>query len=277
MDLVAGRGNLRVAFVLGLALAVVVPSVALSASLAGTAGAPADLLPDLRMAKLYDVQIRTTTTGRKKLRFGTIVYNVGDGPLEVRGRARNGTEMDEVYQWIADDQGGGREALNPAARMFYSGDGHNHWHVGGFITVQLWLKGSPNDDHKLRKIGFCLVDLRNYSPPPPNTPSLRVYPPSGCGVESWQQIGPPTRERGMGISVGWGDDYEPQFTHQAIDITGLPKGNYRLCATANAGWLWAEKADNHANNYFWYDLSLNPAQNRFTKYNSGRTACPPPP
>lgn len=272
MEVVAGLRNLRVAIALGLALAVIVPSVAL----AGSPTVPMDQLPDLRMAKLYDVQIKTSSTGRKKLRFGTIVYNVGDGPIEVRGRARAGSEMGEVYQWIADDLGGGREVLNPAARMFYSGDGHNHWHVQGFINVQLWRKSSPNTVHKLRKIGFCLVDLRSYSPPPPNTPPHRVYPADGCGVQSTQTIGPPTSEKGMGISVGWGDDYQPLFTYQAIDITGLPKGTYRLCATANADWLWAEKADNHVNNYFWYDLSLNPARNRFTILNKGRTACPAP-
>lgn len=268
----AGLRNLRVALVLGLALAVIVPSVAL----AGGQAVPNDRLPDLRMAKLYNVQIRTTSTGRKKLRFGTIVYNVGDGPLEVRGRARSGREMGEIYQWIADDQGGGREVLNPRARMFYSGDGHNHWHVQGFIHMQLWRKGSPATTRKLKKIGFCLVDLRQWSKPLPNTPAVRAYPGSVCGVQSTQTIGPPTRDKGMGISVGWGDDYEPQFTHQAIDITGLPKGTYRLCATANASWLWAEKGNNHANNYFWYDLSLNPAKSRFTILSKGRTACPAP-
>lgn len=272
MEVVAGLRNLRVAIILGLALAVIVPSVAI----AGEPPTPTDLLPDLRMAKLYDVQIRKSATGRKKLRFGTIVYNVGDGPLEVRGRARAGSEMGEVYQWIADDLGGGREDLNPAARMFYSGDGHNHWHVQGFIQVQLWLKGSPSTVKKLKKIGFCLVDLRRYSAPPPNTPSVRAYPGVGCGVQSTQTIGPPTRTKGMGISVGWGDDYGPQLTHQAIDITGMPKGTYRLCATANSGWLWAEKGDNHVNNYFWYDLSLNPAKSRFTILKKGRTACPGP-
>ena len=268
----ARQRNLRVALALGLALAVIVPSVAL----AGSPAPPKDQLPDLRMAKLYSVQIRTSSTGRKKLRFGTIAYNVGDGPLEVRGRARSGSEMGEVYQWIANDQGGGREVLNPAARMFYSGDGHNHWHVQGFIHMQLFLKSSPSTVRRLKKIGFCLVDLRKYPKALPNTAPERVYPASGCGVKSWQTIGPPTRARGMGISVGWGDDYEPQFTHQAIDITGLPKGTYRLCATANAKWLWAEKGNNRANNYFWYDLSLNPAKSRFTILAKGRTACPAP-
>ena len=263
--------NLRISLVLGLGLAVVVPSIAL----ADGPTEPVDLLPDLRMAKPYSLQIRSTAAGKKKLRFGTIVYNVGDGPLEVRGRARIGSEMGEVYQWIRDDQGAGREVLNPLARMFYSGDGHNHWHVGRFIVMELYLKSAPTNVRRLKKIGFCLVDLPKYPEPLPNAATVRVYPASGCGVQSWQTIGPPARGQGMGISVGWGDDYEPQFAHQAVDITGLPTGVYRLCATANADWLWAEKADNHANNYFWYDLKINPARSRFTVLSKGRTPCRP--
>jgi hypothetical protein len=263
--------NLRISLVLGLALAVVVPSIAL----AGGVVDPKDMLPDLRMAKPYSLQIQTSLAGKKKLRFGTIVYNVGDGPLEVRGRARDGTVMDEVYQYIANDQGGGREVLNPLARMFYSGDGHNHWHVGDFIMMELYLKSDPTSMRRLKKIGFCLADLRYFPKPLPNVATVTAYPASGCGVESWQTIGPPTRGSGMGISVGRGDDYQPQFAHQSIDITGLPTAIYRLCATANADWLWAERADNHVNNYYWFDLKVNAARSRLTVLGHGRTACRP--
>ncbi len=48
--------------------------------------AATDLLPDMKMAPIYSIQLATGDHGRKKLRFGTIAFNVGDGPMEVRGR-----------------------------------------------------------------------------------------------------------------------------------------------------------------------------------------------
>jgi hypothetical protein len=35
------------------------------------------------------------------------------------------------------------------------------------------------------------------------------------------------------ISVGWGDVYSWRLAGQAIDITGLPNGRYRLRSTAD--------------------------------------------
>lgn len=265
----SGPRNLRAAVVLAFALGVVLPSAAM-AEPSTTGSLTVDQLPDLRMAKLYDVQIRTSSAGRKKLRFGTVVWNLGDGPLGVRGRARDNRDMTEIYQWIAHEGGGGHEVAKPAARMFYSGDGHNHWHVQGFIVMELYLKSSPQTVRRLRKIGFCLVDLRRTPGAGPGG-----YPVASCGSQSTQNIGPPTRAKGMGISAGWGDDYQPSFAHQAIDIQGLPNGTYRLCATVNPDGLWTEKGNNMTNNSFWFDLSLNAANSNFTILAKGRTACRP--
>ena len=52
------------------------------------------------MAPLFGLTVNTTTHGNKRLRFGTIVYNVGDGPMEVRGKNRSGLEMTRVRQWF---------------------------------------------------------------------------------------------------------------------------------------------------------------------------------
>jgi hypothetical protein len=50
------------------------------------AGAAADRLPDLGMARLRDLSIDTATLpGRRLLRFSTVIVNVGAGPFETVG------------------------------------------------------------------------------------------------------------------------------------------------------------------------------------------------
>ena len=65
----------------------------------GPSAGAQDLLPDLRMADMYDLHLQRKN-GELKLRFGTIVWNLGDGPLEARMNGRVGREMTNVRQII---------------------------------------------------------------------------------------------------------------------------------------------------------------------------------
>jgi hypothetical protein len=262
------RGSRTVLAVLALGLAVVVPSFAwpatASAAVRGTSSA--DLLPDLELAPLYGVDIATTNRGRKRLRFGTRAFNIGAGPLEVRGRARSSKVMGELYQWISDGKGGGREVRQNKITMFWAGDGHSHWHIERFITVELYKVNRLNQARRVRKVGFCLLDLVRSSKPPVGTPSKRVYGYTACGTKV--QVPSIT----MGISVGYADDYFPTTTFNWIDVTGLARGQYRLCAKVNPVGDWLES--NLANNFYWQDYWINPARSVAQKRNSpGRSPC----
>lgn len=275
------RSRLAAALVLATGLAVVGPSFAWPADTGFTVAAaslkPAigdcpeqaegavDMLPDLRMANLYGLVVRTTAAGRKRLRFGTISWNLGDGALEVRGDGRTKNVMGRVAQRIYDDQGGCRDIVNPDATMFYAGDGHNHWHVDQYMETQLYRK-SGGPVLRVRKVGFCLLDLHRRQVALPNQPDSRVYWNGACGSSTSQTIA-------MGISVGYADDYQPMIAQQWIDVTGLPKDVYRLCSAVNANGWWLERNDNKANNYFYYDLKLNAAKNAFTIVAKGRSPC----
>lgn len=241
-------------------------AVALAVALSVTplaAGTPAeaatDLLPDLKMSELYNIQIQKGGSGRRKMRFGTIVWNVGDGPLEVRAGDRSGLVMNDLVQWVSERGGGGHAHAPPGVTAFYSGDGHDHWHIAGFIVIALYpspdfpppatSNGPTYSQRGLRKIGFCLTDLVR-SPAalrPPNSASRVGFPVAGCGTIKSEKIR-------IGISVGYGDDYKPFFNHQTIDITGLAAGTYRLCATVNADGRWREKRSD--NNSSWVDVEL---------------------
>jgi hypothetical protein len=126
--------------------------------------------------------------------------------------------------------------------------------------------GKLSGSRRIRKIGFCLIDLVASSDPPAHALKSRTYGFSACGTK----VG--VKKITMGISVGWADDYFPTTTFQWIDITTLPKGQYRLCAKVNPLGDWLES--DLANNFYWQDYWINAKKSVIAKRNSpGRTPC----
>jgi hypothetical protein len=231
------------------------------------------------MGDIYSIKLEQSRGGRLRLRFGTIVWNVGDGPLEVQGSNRQGDVMRDLVQRIAARGGGSRSYAPPGAEAFYSGDGHNHWHINAFITISLFAKATGEvvdpaqiADRGLRKIGFCLTDLvRAPAALRPENAARRIgYPVIGCGTRASQEFT-------MGISPGYGDDYKPFFNHQWIDIVALETGTYRMCATVNSSGMWQEKNDNLANNSAWLDIEINSERGSMSVVASDDTDCEKPP
>jgi len=259
------RSQLRIA--LALAAAVSISQLAAAPPVA----AATDALPDLKMAPLYDLKL-VRKNGHVRLRFGAIVWNIGQGPLEARGSQRIKRRMTKLTQVIHATDGSTRSVTATGITAFYAGDHHDHWHVSNFVETALYPTGTgaapaPSDVRSLRKIGFCLTDLVRVPQDLRPTYSPRAgYPYTGCGRSSSQQFK-------MGISVGWGDDYKSWFAHQAIDITRLKAGDYRLCATPNphGGWLEIDRT----NNSYWVDLHINLAANELTVLGDGETECQP--
>jgi hypothetical protein len=236
-----------------------------------------DLLPDLTMATPYNLQVERAGSGRYKLRFGTIVWNVGNGPLDVRADGRVGDIMNNLNQVVHTRDGGARQHVPEGSFAFYAGDGHSHWHVSRFVVVSLFPtfsiasgdEGPTYTERGLRKIGFCLTDLVRAPAAlrPANSARSIGFPVSGCGERSSTSLR-------MGISVGYGDDYKPFFNHQTVDITGLPSGIYRLCVTVNENGMWLEQ--DAENNSAWVDIDLNSDTRRFQTVATGTSGCNAP-
>jgi hypothetical protein len=231
-----------------------------------TVSAGGDLLPDLEMAPMYGIDVQVARNGRKRLRFGTVVYNVGTGPLEVRAANREGNVLTDVKQRIYSDWTSSPPVYRDEAktvRISYEDDGHRHFHIRRFIVAQLFKK-TGGEPRLLRKIGFCLVDTIPRSPEVPGKPDRVSY--TGCGYPAAQSIR-------TGISVGWGDVYSPYTRYQQIDITNLTRGIYRLCSTVNPEGIWSEGGLTTDNNTYWFDLDLRPRAATVTPLDQGMGAC----
>jgi Lysyl oxidase len=220
------------------------------------AGAAADRLPDLGMARLRDFSIDTTTRpGRRLLRFTTIIVNIGAGPFETIGRrSSTATTQMTVTQRIHNSAGSYREISTPAV-MFWSGDGHDHWHVRDVEAYRLIRLDNGRRVGTGAKHGFCYFDNTAYRLWLAGAPSTPVY--GGCGAAGDLQVT-------TGLSVGWGDIYPAGIAFQWIDITGLKAGRYRLRATADPANWFAET--NNANNSTWVNLKLTGSSVRVVAY-----------
>jgi hypothetical protein len=216
------------------------------------AGAAADVLPDLRMARLQSLQIRNCAdasgdcdfAGQRQLRFDAIIVNTGPGALELRGRRPDTSTAMTVTQRIFDAAGGYRDRAT-TAQMYYSGDGHNHWHVRYLERYELTRLDNGRKVGTQEKAGFCFSD--NY-PFGSSRPAYYRGTMGNCGSN------PAALGVFMGLSRGWGDIYRTTTVDQFVDITGLTSGRYRLTATADAdGWF---SETNNANNSTWTVIQI---------------------
>ncbi len=211
--------------------------------------APADLLPDLRMAQLLDLQIETADGGRRRLRFTAVIVNVGAGPMEAFGVRRDG-EIGGVVQRIHRADAPPRE-ISTDAQLYYAGDGHEHWHLRDMQAYRL-VRDADGATAVSEKHGFCLWDNFRGDLVLPGTPEEAAFSCPGSLGDG---------EVRMGLSIGWRDVYPATLPDQFIDVTGLDSGRYRLWAEADPASAerpdgWFQEGD-EANNLTWVDLELD--------------------
>jgi hypothetical protein len=119
----------------------------------------------------------------------------------------------KVYQKIYFDNGT-YQLIFAGRFVFHSG--HNHFHFEGYTKYILEPLNSPGSSgRQSEKTSFCLMD------------SYRLFPDLLGSPES-QQYSRCSKDRPQGISVGWADLYDFNTSGQAIDVTGLPDGDYNL-------------------------------------------------
>ena len=139
----------------------------------------------------------------------------------------------------------GRTVQRPGvgAMRFHSAPGHRHWHYQAFEVYEL-RSVDGTLARPSQKTGFCLgdrydADFFSMWPNEPRSPVWRQQ----CGLDR-----PDLLRLRNGISVGYGDDYDPHLEGQYVDVTGLPAGDYDLVHRVNAAatLLEADYTNNRA-------------------------------
>jgi hypothetical protein len=179
---------------------------------------------------------------RTLLKFPVITLNVGEGTSEITADRTSADADDwtgyQAFYGAAGDYLGSVE--KPGVEFYFAQDGHNHWHIRDFDYYQLYnTDGSPvmvnGQEIGAEKHGYCLQDNTSYGPMEgmPGVSPVPVYDlETSCGY--WTaDMGEPDDTRGLtalsivhGLSRGWGDTYPSTLPDQAIDITGVPPGEY---------------------------------------------------
>ena len=212
------------------------------------AAAPVDRLPDLAMAYPTELRLQTTASGARRLRFTTMIVNIGDGPFETRSSRLAGDPTMGVNQRIYNNAGGYR-VFDTTATAKYSGDGHDHWHVQDVARYELFaINGKGAALRRDAKVGFCFFDTNAYRLSLPRAPDSPVYRASGCGKRSSLFVK-------NGISVGWGDKYGWRLSRQWIYLSSLPAGEYFLKVTVDP--LFQYQEIRHRNNCNWSRIRIS--------------------
>jgi len=222
--------------------------------------AGSEAIPDLSMKPLSDFQIQWVN-GRRMLRFTAMMVNIGAGHFEVRGsRASTSQPMvvsQVIYETSARDSPISR--IEPtAAHGKWSGDGHNHWHVQEMMRYDLW---GGQGTMRGAKVGFCFLDSDPYNLALPGVSSSFYYRGSWCSTS------PSALSNRMGISIGWGDEYEWYLAWQWVDITDVPGGTYTVRAKVDPYNFFEEVSE--SNQCTWARVSFTTSSNAVSVLTTG--------
>ena len=178
---------------------------------------PNILLPDLVPLPPQDVKLDKRDDSCYLL-FSTTYYNQGLGQFELRADPKTaGVRADiarDVMQRVYLKDGGHEDSL---VGNFLWHQEHLHYHYADFITYDLSVVDAPPNpelDGMLTKSTFCLRDISRVYLPLENKRDVAEY--KICGKEL------------QGVSVGWGDTYYFDYPGQALNITSLKSGTYKL-------------------------------------------------
>ena len=208
-----------------ISLAVLGATLTTTAPSAQAAHSSFAILPDLVMLPPTDFMIQQRPRGVRWLRFSTVIVNLGPGAFQAYGSDADGASIGDVLSVVQEIQepGGGFSEHPTTASMFYSGDGHDHWHVR---DLQEWTLQNQNAQVLARgaKTGFCFWDNYDYAA----TTKAYYHPTTTDACEI-----APDGTVPMGLSVRWGDRYPSNIAFQYIDISGLPNGEYKVTVAAD--------------------------------------------
>lgn len=192
------------------------------------------LLPDLRTLPPSDLKIVTLGNGTRELRLSNMIWNSGEGALELEGSHDPAVRITRVVQYISSAQSDEKDS-RPVGEFIWHAK-HDHWHFEEFSVYELWLIEPDGHLGQLvsssQKLSYCVIDTDVVDREASGFVPHRRY--WGCGRTL------------QGLSVGWGDTYESFLDGQSISLRGIEDGVYALKSTVNPGRILLET--NYLNN-----------------------------
>ena len=201
---------------------------------ASAAGAEPIAYPDLQLLMpTGDIAIVHKNSTRT-LEFTHITWDAGAGPLEIRPSYNPATGISQGYQALYTSP-------SPGVWTFS--------HTVPIVGPMIWIAPSdyrfPLDKFGLHtvapgggvgtevstsaKVDYCMTSDTRVGGVP-NTPTNNEYPGSECAKP----------EGRLGLSVGWGDQYEATDGGEGIPISSLADGTYWLQAIVDPYHYFAE-------------------------------------
>lgn len=210
--------------ILGASVAVIIVLASLE-----YAGALVEQQPNITPFPAQDIRIEERSDGTTHLRFSTLGWNNGAGPLEIRAGAIDVNGKQEVIQRIYSDDNGAYRDVKAGSFVYHVGHGHFHFEDYALYTLQS-VDAPGASDRISSKTTFCIMDTTRVNTRIPNAPKRAVYKTCTKTVQ--------------GMSVGWGDRYGYLLEGQSIDITGLSNGDYNLIIKIDPKSQIVESNDN---------------------------------
>ena len=182
--------------------------------------------PDLQsVIPTADIYI-VSAEEKRTLEFEHITSDLGAGPLEMRPTYNKSTGISQGYQALYTMPSPGVWKFSYTVPMV----GPMYWVGGGdyrfpFDRFALYSSNEGQVGSVVAtspKELFCMTS-DTFVGGVPNSPSTNGYPSSNC-----------LRPEGvLGLTVGWGDEYDATDGGEGIDITSLPNGD--LLAAGRSG------------------------------------------
>ncbi|HEY5154977.1 MAG TPA: Ig-like domain-containing protein, partial [Acidimicrobiales bacterium] len=206
-----------------------------------SAADPVIAYPNLRvLVPASSISIAQPTVSTRTLNFAHITWNAGAGPYEMRPTLNPAT------------------GVATATQALYTLTGPSTWSFVRTVPIVKPMVWDPPSDYRFPLTGFGLYQVAaggglgalistspkvDYCITPdkfvggvPNTAPTASPPVSNC-----------TNPNGaLGLSVGWGDQYDYNDAGNNIDISNLPNGTYWLRAQADPGNYIAQQGPNQS-------------------------------
>lgn len=184
--------------------------------------------PDWTMMPIRTLRVRSVGK-RQILMMDNTLINVGQGPVEFRGRRSKPREM-TARQVLARTGGRSRVALVTGAHLQYTFVDRargSYWKFAHAARFELWrLDGGGRRTERVRvgpKLNYCNRDLRRRRILPA-TPLQERFP--ACPQD------PNLTTATIGTSVGWIDAYPWHYPNNWVEITGQ-KGCFAIVQRAD--------------------------------------------